>query len=289
MATDLLPCYRHPDRTGGVRCQRCERPICPACMNTASVGFHCPECAGSKAGRQKVYSGRAAFGGANTLVLTPALIAVNVGVFLLTLANGGEVQRINGKIYFDYALFGPSVRYDNEWYRIVTAGFLHDGMLHLLFNMWALWVIGNMLEPALGRLRFGIIYLGGLIAGSLGALVLDPTQPVVGASGAIFALFAAAFIVQRAAGIDPWRSGIALTIGINLLITFGISRISKGGHIGGLVGGAILAWLLVEAPRRVRDKRVPVAAAALLIPVFFLGAVGAAYAFVPSLSELIRR
>ena len=130
--------------------------------------------------------------------------------------------------------FGPSIRYDNEWYRIITSGFLHSGLLHLAFNMYALWVIGNMLEPALGRLRFGIIYLGGLIAGSLGALVLDPNSLAVGASGAIFALFAATFIAQRAAGIDPWRSGIALTIGINLLITLAIPFISKGGHLGGL-------------------------------------------------------
>lgn len=277
MATDLLPCYRHPDRTGGVRCQRCERPICPACMNTASVGFHCPECAGSKSGRQKVYTGRAAFGGAKSLVLTPALIAINVGVFLLSLMDGANANRISGRVFVDYALYGPSVRYDNEWYRIVTAGFLHNGLLHLLFNMWALWAIGNMLEPALGRLRFGIIYGGGLIAGSLGALVLDPNVPVVGASGAIFALFAAAFIAQRAAGIDPWRSGIALTIGLNLLITFGISRISKGGHIGGLLGGALLAWLLIEAPRRMRNREAPMILAALCVPVFFALALVVAY------------
>jgi membrane associated rhomboid family serine protease len=250
-------------------------------MTTASVGFHCPECAGSKAGRQKVYTGRAAFGGAKSLFLTPALVAINVGVFLLTLAGGGKADRIgNGSAFVDYALYGPSIRYDHEWYRIITAGFLHNGLLHLLFNMWALWAIGNMLEPALGRLRFGIIYLGGLIAGSAGALVLDPTLPAVGASGAIFALFAAAFLAQRAAGIDPWRSGIALTIGINLLITFGIPRISKGGHLGGLVGGAILAWLLIEGPRRMPNRESPVIIAGLLVPAFFLAAVAAAYAFV---------
>jgi membrane associated rhomboid family serine protease len=278
MVNDLLPCYRHPDRTGGVRCQRCERPICPACMTTASVGFHCPECAGSKAGRQKVYSGRAAFSRANSVVLTPALIAINVVVFLYTLSDGGEMDRAAGKSFVDFALYGPSVHYDDEWYRIITAGFLHSGVLHLLFNMWALWVIGNLLEPALGRLRFGLLYSGGLIAGSLGALVLEPKDPVVGASGAIFALFAATFIIQRAAGIDPFRSGIALTIGINLLITFGLPRISKGGHLGGLLGGAIIAWLLVEAPRRMRNREAPVILAALCIPVFFVLAVAAAYA-----------
>jgi membrane associated rhomboid family serine protease len=248
-------------------------------MNTASVGFHCPECAGSKAGRQKVFTGRAAFGAKSSVVLTPALIAVNVGVFLLSLSGGGSASQIGGSVFEHYALFGPYVHDKHEWYRIISAGFLHNGLLHLAFNMWALWVIGNMLEPALGRLRFGIIYAGGLVAGSLGALVLEPSRPVVGASGAIFALFGAAFIAQRAAGIDPWRSGIALTIGINLLITFGISNISKGGHIGGLLGGALLAWLLIEAPRRTTNRDAPVIAAALMVPVLFAAAVAAAYAF----------
>ena len=278
MATDLLPCYRHPDRTGGVRCQRCERPICPACMNTASVGFHCPECAGSKAGRQKVYRGRAAFGGAKSLVLTPALIAVNVGVFLLSLSDGGRADELRGRILDDYALNGFRIQNNDEWYRVVTSGFLHAGALHLLFNMWALWAIGNMLEPALGRLRFGIIYAGGLVAGSAGALLIEPEKLAVGASGAIFALFAATFIVQRAAGIDPWRSGIALTIGINLLITFGIPQISKGGHLGGLVGGGLIAWLLIEAPRRMRNREAPLILAAACIPVFFALALAVAYA-----------
>ncbi|MEO8692016.1 MAG: rhomboid family intramembrane serine protease [Acidimicrobiales bacterium] len=280
MATDLLPCYRHPDRTGGVRCQRCDRPICPACMNTASVGFHCPECAGSKQGRQKVYTGRAAFAAGKSVILTPALIAVNVAVFLLTLSGGRSATDIRGSTMLtDYGLYGPSIRYDHEWYRIITSGFMHSGLLHLGFNMYALWIIGNMLEPALGRLRFGIIYFGGLIAGSLGALVLDPNSLAVGASGAIFALFAAAFIAQRAAGIDPWRSGIALTIGINLLITLAIPFISKGGHLGGLLGGAVLAWLLIEAPRRTKSREAPLIGAALLVPVLFVAAVGAAYAF----------
>lgn len=280
MVSDLLPCYRHPDRTGGVRCQRCDRPICPACMNTASVGFHCPECAGSKSGRQKVYTGRAAFAAGKSLILTPALIAVNVGMFLLTLSGGRSATDISGSTMLrDYGLFGPSIRHDDEWYRIITSGFMHSGVLHIGFNMYALWIIGSMLEPALGRLRFGIIYLGGLIAGSLGALVLDPDRLAVGASGAIFALFAATFIAQRAAGIDPWRSGIALTIGINLLITLAIPFISKGGHLGGLAGGALLAWLLIEAPRRTTNREAPLIAAIVLVPVLFVAAVGAAYAF----------
>jgi membrane associated rhomboid family serine protease len=246
-------------------------------MVTASVGFHCPECAQS--GRQKVYAGRAAFGGAKSLVLTPALVAINVVVFLLGLSGGGGADQAGGSMLRDYGLYGPSVRYDHEYYRIITSGFMHSGLLHIGFNMYALWIIGNILEPALGRLRFAIVYFGSLVAGSLGVLILSPNQLSVGASGAIFGLFAAVFIAQRAAGIDPWRSGIALTIGINLVITFAIPFISKGAHLGGLVGGAALAWLLIEGPRRMQSRETPVILSALLIPVFFLAAVFAAYSF----------
>jgi len=278
MATDLLPCYRHPDRPGGVRCQRCDRPICPACMVTASVGFHCPDCAQS--GRQKVITGRAAFTGSKQLVMTPALVAINVVIFLYSLSGGGGADQAGGSVLRDYGLYGPSVRYDHEYYRIITAGFLHSGVLHIGFNMYALWMIGNILEPALGKLRFGIVYLGSLIAGSLGVMIVEPHSLGVGASGAIFGLFAAVFIAQRAAGIDPWRSGIALTIGINLVITFAIPFISKGAHFGGLIGGALLAWILIEGPRRMQNRDAPVILAAVLVPVLFVATVLAAYAFV---------
>jgi len=246
-------------------------------MTTASVGFHCPECAG--AGRQKVYTGRAAFGAAKSVVLTPALIAINVGVFLLTLGGGGSASEIGEKTLLKYGLYGPAVSEGHEWYRIITSGFLHSGLLHIGFNMYALWIVGNILEPALGRLRFAIVYFGGLIAGSLGALIIEPNQFAVGASGAIFALFAALFVAQRAAGINAWKSGIALTIGLNLIITLTLPHISKGAHLGGLLGGALLAWILIEGPRRATNRQAPVIAAIVLVPVLFLAAVAAAYTF----------
>ena len=140
-------------------------------------------------------------------------------------------------------------RRQGDYWRIVTAGFLHTGMIHLLFNMFGLYILGGLLEPAVGRLRFGIIYFVSLLAGSFGALLLEPTAPTVGASGAIFGLMGAAVVVMRNRGINPMESGLGLWIGLNLLITFTIPNISIGGHIGGLIGGAVAAVIMFDLPR----------------------------------------
>ena len=183
----------------------------------------------------------------------------------------------------DFGLANAFVRLDHEYYRLITSGFLHAGVLHLAFNMFALWQIGNMLEPALGRLRFGLLYAGGLLGGSLGVMVAGNLGLTVGASGAIFGLFAGAFIAQRAVGIDVWRSGIGPTIAINMLITFSLANVSRGGHIGGLAAGALFAWILIELPRRTRlpNRNVPTVIRAVLLPVVFVAAIAAAYAFDP--------
>ncbi len=139
-----------------------------------------------------------------------------------------------------------------DYWRILTAGFLHTGIIHLLFNMFGLYILGGLLEPAIGRLRFGVIYFVSLLAGSFGALLLEPTAPTVGASGAIFGLMGAAVVVMRNRGVNPMESGLGLWIGLNLLITFTIPNISIGGHIGGLVGGAVAAALMFELPDRAR-------------------------------------
>jgi membrane associated rhomboid family serine protease len=165
------------------------------------------------------------------------------------------------------ALYGPAVA-DGELWRLVTAGFLHAGILHLLFNMYVLYVLGTLLEPAIGRLRFALIYFVSLLCGSFGALLITPDARTVGASGAVFGLMGAAVVVLRNRGVDPWQSGLPLWIGINLLITFAIPGISIGGHIGGLLGGALVALLMFELPDR---ARVPQIAGTLLA-----GAVGAA-------------
>jgi membrane associated rhomboid family serine protease len=150
---------------------------------------------------------------------------------------------------------------DGEYWRIVSAGFLHAGFFHLLFNMFSLWILGSLLEPAIGQLRFALIFFVSLLAGSFGALVVDPNSLTVGASGGIFGLMGAAVIVMRNRGINPMESGLGLWIGLNLLLTFTVSGISIGGHIGGLIGGTLAALVLFEAPNLLR---VPPAMANLL-------------------------
>jgi membrane associated rhomboid family serine protease len=271
-----MTCYRHPDRRAGVVCQRCDRPICPSCMHTASVGFHCPECAG--ANKQKVIPMRAVKQGSalGTPYVTLALIAVNIAVELVSLANGATAGEARGSIFERFALYGPSVGINHEWYRVITGGFLHSGLLHIGLNMYALWILGSQIETALGRIRFSLIFAGGLIAGSAAVMVLSPNEATVGASGAIFGIFGAAFIMQRAAGIDPWRSPIARIIGLNLLITFLIPGISKGGHLGGLAGGVLVAWVLIEGPRRLGSKQASYVAAGAVVVLYFVIALVAA-------------
>lgn len=269
-------CYRHPDRRAGVVCQRCDRPICPSCMHTASVGFHCPEC--SRGNSQRVIPMRTIRRGAalGTPVVTIGLIVVNVLVELLSLGNGSNASEAGGRFLTRWALYGPNIGERHEWYRLVTGGFLHSGLLHLGFNMFALWVMGSQLEPALGRARFGLIYAAGLLGGAAGVMVLSPNDVTVGASGAIFGMFAAAFVLQRAMGIDPWRSGIGGIILINLLITIAIPGISLGGHLGGLGGGALVGWTLVEGPRRFRSQTTAYLVAVGLLVLYALIAIGAA-------------
>ena len=257
-ATNVRTCYRHPDRKAGVSCQRCDRPICPQCMHQASVGFHCPEC--TKTGKQKVYT-RANMQVLNRPLLTQVLIGINVAVFVAGLfyeasdepnaaAGLSRVFGLIGDGGFSASFGFVGGVAGGEWWRIVTAGFLHANLIHLAMNMFALYRIGQILEPAIGRARFGAVYGASLLTGSLGVLFLSPDELTVGASGAIFGLFGLMFLATRASGIDPWSSGIGITIGINLLITFGIPGISIGGHLGGLAGGALCGYLLYDlAPR----------------------------------------
>ncbi|HWH45231.1 MAG TPA: rhomboid family intramembrane serine protease [Thermoleophilaceae bacterium] len=253
-------CYRHPDRETGVACSRCERPICPDCMTTTSVGMRCPECA---ADRIEVRSGAAALGGDPSL--TYALIALNVIVFLATTLSGGSATGGSfgaSDLLTDGAVSRHAVA-DGEIWRVVTAGFLHAGLFHLAFNMFALWILGGLLEPAIGRLRFALLYAVSVLGGSFGALLLEPDALTVGASGGIFGLMAAAIIVMRSRGIDPMESGLGLWMGLNLLITFTVPGISIGGHLGGLVGGGAAALILFELGERSRG--LPAAVPALLV------------------------
>jgi len=228
-------------------------------MTSTSVGMRCPECARQRADVRRV--GAAGVGEEPTL--TYILIGINVAVALGAFLSGASAT--GGGIGGSALLADGSVsRFavdQGEYWRLVTSGFLHVDLIHLLFNMFALFILGGMLEPAIGRLKFAVIYFVSLLAGSFGALLLEPVAATAGASGAVFGLMGAAVVVMRNRGINPMESGIGLWLGINLLLTFTISGISIGGHLGGLVGGLLAALVLTEAADRLR---VPDSLSALL-------------------------
>jgi membrane associated rhomboid family serine protease len=219
-------------------------------MQQASVGFHCPEC--SRSGKQKVYNARSLQ--RPVVYATSALIAINVVVFIVDMVSG-TVNGL-GELGADWALYGPSVQ-DGDWWRPVTAGFVHSGLFHIGFNMLLLFQLGTLLEPALGRVRFLALYFLSLLGGSFLVLVMSWDQPTVGASGAVFGLMGAAVVAFRARGIDPFSTGIPQILGLNLLFTFIAARyISVGGHVGGLVAGLVGGWLLFELERSGRNGRI---------------------------------
>ncbi len=247
-AAETPSCYRHPGRQTYVRCSRCERYICPDCMRAAAVGHQCVECV--RAGARTVRQPRTHFGGrqrSTTPVLTYALIAVNVLAFIVQTASVNLERQLT--------LWPPAVA-DGDLYRLATSAFLHYGALHLVLNMWALYVVGPPLEMWLGRLRFGALYALSALGGSVLVYLLSPLDSATaGASGAVFGLFGATFVVARRLTLDArW---VVAVIGINLIFTFVVPAISSQliswqGHTGGLLTGALVAAAYVYAPR---DRR----------------------------------
>jgi membrane associated rhomboid family serine protease len=263
----MATCYRHPSRETGVSCSNCGNPICPDCMTATPVGMRCPDCAGQ---RQRVHTMRSMH---VDPTVTYVLIAINVLLFLgsgASLGSGGSTR-----VFFDLSLTGPDVS-DGDYWRLVTAGFLHSGILHIGFNMYILYWLGTMLEPSLGHGRFISLYMTSLVAGSLGALLLSPDARTVGASGAVFGLMGAAFVMQRARGIDPMQSGIGPVILFNLVLSFVIPNISIGGHIGGLIGGAAAAFAMEWLAGRRRGVAAPIAACVAIGVVAAVAAVAVA-------------
>lgn len=274
--TAVQTCYRHPDRRAGVICQRCDRPICPDCMSQASVGFHCPEC--TKSSGQKVIRGAQL---RITPVVTQALIAINLAVFVAGMGSGlatrsaitsggglaGEVRLLDGvRIPLGAVGFGELAGVSHgEWWRMISSGFLHANLIHIGFNMWVLYQLGQVLEPVLGRLRFGLVYGAAMLTGSFGVLLLSPDDLTVGASGAVFGLMGAAVAVFRSRGINPFDTGLGGAIVLNLAFTFAIPGISIGGHVGGLIGGFLAGWILVDlGPRYLRDPNLALGAVVAL-------------------------
>ncbi len=252
-------CYRHPDRETGVRCTRCERPICPECMISASVGFQCHDCVrgGSGTGPTPAASRpRTVAGGtltADPRLLTKLLIGINLAAYLVQLTVGDSFTdrfELVGRFY-SYHLGGLQGVTEGQYYRLLTAMFLHGGYAHILFNMLSLWWIGGPLEAALGRARYIALYIvSGLAGSALTYLLVEPGQPSLGASGAIFGLFGATAVLMRRLNYDM-RPIMALLV-INLIITFEVSNIAWQAHIGGLVAGVVTGYAMVHAPRHRR-------------------------------------
>jgi membrane associated rhomboid family serine protease len=227
-------------------------------MNQASVGFHCPSCA--RSGAQRVVR-------AGDLVSRPVLaitlVAINLAVFLW---DGVDTTR---RLTLEGGVFGPAIA-AGEWWRIITSGFLHFNLVHVGFNCFLLYQLALLLEPALGRWKFGLVYACAIVGGSLGALLMAPDAITAGASGGVFGLMGAAVVALRSRGIDIFQTGIGGLLVLNLIFTFVFPGISIGGHLGGLFAGAAAGWLVGEAGPRLGNEVVPVAGAAALTAGLFV-------------------
>jgi membrane associated rhomboid family serine protease len=251
-------CYRHPDRETGVRCTRCERPICPECMVEASVGFQCPECVRGGGGTGHAPSAslpRTLAGGtvaADPRLVTKILIGINVAVFLAVTIEKSLLSDLYLVGAWPPAPFTPTQGVaDGEWYRLVTSMFTHEEIWHIGFNMFSLWLLGGPLEQHLGRARYLALYLiSGLAGSALTYLLAGGSTPSLGASGAVFGLFGATAVLMRRLRYDM-RPIIALLV-INLVITFSWAGIAWQAHIGGLVAGVVIGYAMVHAPRERR-------------------------------------
>lgn len=260
-AQGLPGCYRHPDRPTGISCTRCERPICPECMVSASVGFQCPECVRSGSGTGHAPSAnqpRTMAGGAITSdprLVTKVLLGICVAVFVVQMTVGDRFTERFEMLGLAWVpdLGGLEGVAEGQWYRLLTAMFLHGSYVHIAFNMLSLWWIGGPLEAALGRARYLALYLVSGLAGSALTYLLEAqNQPSLGASGAIFGLFGATAVLMRRLNYDL-RPVIGLLV-INLIFTFSPGfNIAWQAHIGGLVGGLIVGYAMVHAPRERRS------------------------------------
>ncbi|MDQ0799115.1 rhomboid family intramembrane serine protease [Arthrobacter sp. SLBN-112] len=263
-------CPRHPDRPSYVRCQRCGRPACPDCQRAAAVGFQCVDCVNET--RRTTPEVRTVYGGAVATgrpMVTFAIIAVCAVLQLLQflIPNQGVYQALAfANIYAEpkYGEFEP--------WRMLTSAFLHspDNLLHILLNMYTLWIFGQALEPMLGRLRFLALFIVSALGGSVGYLLLTPLYVpgqqlfgVVGASGAIFGLFGAMLLVQRQRGGDTRQ--LWVLIAINGVIGFLVPQIAWQAHLGGLITGGLCAAVLAYTPRGPRQGLIQAAGLAAVV------------------------
>lgn len=272
MSSSAPTCFRHPDRETYVSCVRCGRPACPDCLRSAAVGQQCVECIrGANRGARPA---RAPFGGAiaERPLATWTLMAINIAVYLGELANSNALIDHGAMVGKFSSTIGVA---DGQWYRLITSAFLHEppnggfGIFHILFNMWALFVVGPALERVLGRVRFVTVYLVSALGGSvLFYLIAAPAAVGIGASGAIFGLFGAWFVLARRLHLDA-RAVIGLIV-LNLVISFTISGIAWQAHVGGLIAGSALTAAYAYAPRSNRTL-VQVAATVAMLGLLVLG------------------
>ena len=252
-------CYRHPDRETYIRCSRCERYICPDCMTAAPVGFQCPECVAE--GRKSVRQATTPLGGEireNGDIVTKVLIGLNVSIWLIGVVLGSSALPGWSELAANFGLVLGSTQdsvqlgvADGEWYRLITAAFVHQEFWHVGMNMFALWVLGSSLEPVLGRWRFIALYVLSAMGGTAASLLAaTPYSMSFGASGAVFGLMGALFIVMRRLGRDV--SAVLVILGINVVFGFVVSGIDWRAHLGGLAVGAVLALAFAHAPREHR-------------------------------------
>ena len=259
-------CLRHPDRPAGRHCTRCGSPACSECLVRGSVGSLCVTCrkASTPSPSTKLKYWQASQG----VLVSKVLIAINIGIFLLmatvdSRAINGSLTQLQIDLGLNASLLnqGP-----NEWYRIVSSGFIHFGIIHIGFNMYLLYQLGGMLEVSIGRSRMLLLYLTCLAGGSFGALVLQPGGLHGGASGAVFGLMGVTAMAYKQRGINPMRTQIGSLLLMNLAITFLVPGISIGGHLGGAATGGLCA-LIVTAPRQsgVSRERQPLVLGALFL------------------------
>lgn len=255
-----MMCYRHPDRPVGRRCTRCGKPACPDCLEQVTIGSQCHDCI--KAARPDIKTRAKYWQASQPAMVTYALIAMNIVVFVglgLWYDAGGMLAGSVTDAHREFALNsafigGQPVGYEladgtlaistgNDWYRLVTSGFLHFGLIHIALNMYFLYVLGPQMESQLGRVKFLLLYMASLLGGSAGVVLIDQGSFTAGASGAVFGLLGATAVGIWQRGVNPFSTQIGTLLLINLGLTFFIGGISIGGHVGGLVAGAICGFV----------------------------------------------
>ncbi len=269
----LPACVRHPDRPTGLRCSRCDRPACPDCLRSASVGQHCVDCVadGRRTTRAPVTVSGAQVGHRSYVV--PAIVLVNVAVYVVTAIQAGSLSNLGNSVLFRDWMLWPYATRNGDWWQLVTAGFLHVNPIHILMNMVALWVIGRDFERVMGPVRFTAIYLLGVLGGNVAVFVFGNVDaPEAGASGAVFALMGGLLVVVYRLKVNA--SQVIGLIVVNIVISVVIPGISLLGHVGGLVTGAAVTAAIVFAPTDdPRRRRLIQAGACVAVLVVLIGLV----------------